>query len=87
MIQFTEPVKFLKSETRTGTSAKTGNPYEMVEATFFVSDLGRIKIPVVGNPALPPPGSLVNVALAVEQGSFQSMRVVFDESCQFALVK
>lgn len=86
MIQFTEPVKFLKSEKRTGTS-KTGNPYEMVEATFFVTDLGRIKIPVVGNPSLPAPGSFVNVALAVEQGSFQSMRVVFDESCKFALVK
>lgn len=87
MIQFIEDVKFLKSETRTGTSSKTGNPYEMVEALFFIPDLGRIKVPVVGNPALPPPGSFVKLALAVEQGSFQSMRVVFDESCKFALVK
>ncbi len=87
MIQFTEPVKFLKSETRTGTSSKTGNSYEMVEATFFVPDLGRIKVPVVGNPPLPVVGSIVNIALAVEQGSFQSMRVVYDESCKFAVVK
>jgi hypothetical protein len=87
MLQFTQPVKFLKVDTRSGISTKTGKPYEMKEAVFFVPDLGRIKIPVNGNPKMPEPDSIINVSLSVDQGSFQSMRVVYDDASRFAAVK
>ncbi len=87
MLQFTEPVKFLGTETKKGVSQKTGKPYEMVEAKLFVPDLGRVVVPVVGNPKFPDRDSLVNLRLSVDQGSFQSLRVVYDENSVFSVAK
>ncbi|BCS53908.1 hypothetical protein [Geobacter sp. SVR] len=80
---FPTPVKFIKSETKSGVSKKNDRPYEIVEATIFVPDLGRVKVPVVGSPKLPDPGTTIQLSLSVEQGSFQSLRVVWDSSSQF----
>lgn len=87
MLQFSEAVKFLGTETKKGVSKKTGNPYEMTEAKFFVPDLGRVCVPVSGSPKFPNVGEMVNLQLATEQGSFQALRVVYDETARFQVVK
>ncbi len=87
MIQFTEPVKFLGTETKKGVSQKTGKDYEVKEAKFFVSDLGRVVIPLKGSPKLPNIGEMVNLRLTVEQGSYSSIRVQYDENSSFQVVK
>ena len=80
---FSTPVKFLKSEVKSGVSKKNDRPYEITEAVLFIPELGRVKVPVVGSPKLPPPGSTIQLSLTPEQGSFQSLRVVWDEASQF----
>lgn len=87
MLQFTEPVKFMGLKTRSGISSKTGKPYEITEARLYVNDLGRILVPVVGKPKFPEDGQLVNLRLSVDQGTFQSLRVVYDEISLFTLAK
>ncbi len=86
MLQFVQPVKFLGVETKSGT-AKSGKPYNLTEMKLFIPDLGRVKVQVIGSPRLPDIDTFVNLKLSVDQGSFQSLRVVFDESSQFAPVK
>lgn len=83
MLQFVGPVKFIGVETKTGVSKKTGKDYAVTEATLFVPDLGRVKVPVKGSPKYPAVGSTVNLMLSADQGSFQSLRVQWDENSQF----
>lgn len=85
MLQSTSAVKYLGCVTKTGVSSK-GKDYSIREASVFVADLGRVKIPVIGNPPLPPDNTSVILDLSVEQGSFQSMRVVWDEMSRFKAV-
>jgi hypothetical protein len=87
MLQFTEPVKFLGTETKKGISTRTGKPYEVTEAKLFVPDLGRVVVGVKGNPKFPNNGETVNLRLSVDQGSFQAVRVVYDEASVFSVVK
>jgi len=87
MLQFDTHVKFLKKDNRSGVSKKTGEAYSMDEMLIFVPDLGRLKIPVVGNPVFPDPGSVIQLSLSVDQGSFQSLRAVFDSCSKFQVVK
>ena len=83
-LQCTEPVKFKGVETKTGN--KNGKDWTIKEAKLFIPDLGLVRVIVVGNPKLPPEDTSINIALSVDQGSFQSIRVVWDESTQFKVV-
>lgn len=92
MLAFSQPVKFLGTEVKTGNSKTTGNPYTIVEAKLFVPDLGRVRVMVnapideYGKPQLPPmpeEESLVNLALSIDQGRHQSLQVVWDKQTQF----
>ena len=87
MIQFDQPVKYLGNETKQGTSKATGKDFKVVEMKLFITDLGRVKIPVFGNPEFPPVGSSILLKLSVDQGRYQSLSVVYDESSQFAIQK
>lgn len=83
MIQFTTAVKYLGTETKSGVSQKTGKPYEMTEAKLFIPELGRVKVPVRGKVKLPDDGASILLDLSVDQGSFQALQVVWDESTKF----
>lgn len=85
MLQTTGPVKFLGCVTKSGVG-RNAKPYEIKEASLFVPDLGRVKVQVVGNPPLPSEGTNCVIDLSIEQGSFQSMRVVWDEMSRFKAV-
>lgn len=87
MLQFTIPVKFKGTETKKGVSSKSGKPYEITEAKFFVPDLGIVSVAVNGSPKFPLQEQLVNLTLSVHQGSFMSLRVLFDEQSSFTVVK
>lgn len=86
MLEFSTPVKFLGTETKKGTSTRTGKDYEVTEAKLFVPDLGRLRINVVGTPKLPSVDTMIKLSLSVDQGSFQSIRVIWDESSTFKQV-
>lgn len=85
MLHTTVPVNYLGCATKSGVS-KAGKDYVIKEASLFVPDLGRVKVQVVGNPPLPPDGTSCILDLSIEQGSFQSMRVVWDEMSRFKAV-
>lgn len=84
---FTKPVKFLGTETRKGESKRDGKPYEMTEAKIFIQDLGRVKVMVSGKPTFPERDTFIQLRLTPDQGSFQSLRLVWDEQSQFSVVK
>jgi hypothetical protein len=85
-LQFTEPVKFLGTETRSG-KTKDGKDYSMTEAKLFVPDLGRIKVIVHGKPKFPELAQHVQLRLSVDQGRYQSVQVVYDENSVFTVIK
>ncbi len=85
-MQFQQPVKFMGTETRT--IAMPGkDPFQLVEAKLFIPDIGRVKVRIVGSPALPPVMSFVKLALSPEVGKFSSLVLQWDEASRFEVVK
>jgi len=83
MIAFTQPVKYMGTKTNKGISTKSGKPFEVTEAVFSYPDLGRIKVMVDGNPKFPDVGTVGMARFAIDQGSFQSLKLVCDNNFVF----
>ena len=63
------------------------DPFQLVEAKLFIPDIGRVKVRIVGSPALPPVMSFVKLALSPEVGKFSSLVLQWDEASRFEVVK
>ena len=87
MIQFDTPVKFQGTDVKEGISKKTGKEYRIREARLFVPELGIVKVPVTDKATVPDSPCLINLALSVNQGSFQSMKVQWDENSKYQVTK
>ena len=81
MIQFTAPVKFLGTHTRTGKT--NGRDWEMVDAFVFVADVGKVQIATRGTIVFPNPGDMINLMLSVDQGKYQALVPIWDENAKF----
>jgi hypothetical protein len=85
MITFSDPVKFLGTDTRSG--QKDGKDWQMTEAIISVPDVGRIKVMTKGKPVFPEKDQTIQLALSVDQGRFQSIALYWDENTMFQVVK
>lgn len=85
LVTFDTPVKFLGTETRSG--QKDGKDWTMLEAIFSVPDVGKIKVMCKGKPKFPAINEVIELALSVDQGRFQSMLMTFDEQSIYQSMK